>query len=301
MPNTFRLVYVDLATPSLDKALAYYDGVLGATATERLGEATYLSLGLDHHNLVLSLAERAGLSAIGLQLNPGLDLGEVQRRLKALGFGAAIKSDARPGVPRLLEVSDVGGHTFHLLPEMTGNAPGFSRRGIDPVRLGHVAILTTDAARVVTFLVNGLGFTTTDWFEDFVTFVTCNRDHHVLNVIQAPLATMHHLAFQLDGRDHQFRAADLLTRQGLPTLWGPARHTAGHNVASYHHGPDGALIELFNDMDVFVPELGYCEPRPWHADIPQRPKHWPISSMTRWDTRYEFDLATAALGAPPPP
>ena len=60
------------------------------------------------------------------------------------------------------------------------------------------------------------------------------------------------------------------------------------------------MIELYNDMDVFVPELGYCEPRPWHGDLPQVPKHWPISHMSRWDTRYEFDLATAALGGPPP-
>ena len=118
-----------------------------------------------------------------------------------------------------------------------------------------------------------------------MTFVTCNRDHHVLNIIQAPFATLHHLAFQLDGRDHQFRAADLLTRLGTPTLWGPARHTAGHNLASYHYGADGALIELYNDMDVFLPDLVYCEPRPWHGDLPQRPKHWPITAMSRWDTR----------------
>ena len=154
---------------------------------------------------------------------------------------------------------------------------------------------------MIGFLTDGLGFSTTDWFEDFVTFVTCNRDHHVLNVIQAPFATMHHLAFQLNGPDHQFRAADLLTRSGVPTLWGPARHTAGHNVASYHHGADGAVIELYNDMDVFVSELGLCEPRPWHADLPQVPKHWPITQMSRWETRYEFDLATAALGGPPAP
>ena len=301
MPQTFRLAYVDLATPSLDDALAYYNGVLGATPTDRSGEGAYLSLGLDHHNLALRQSDHAGLGAIGLQLNPGADLGEVQRRLQGLGYEAVVKSDVRPGVPRLLEVSGLGGHTFHLLPEMAATARGFSGRGVDPLRIGHVAVLTTDAPRVVSFLVEGLGFSTTDWFDDFVTFVTCNRDHHVLNIIQAPIATLHHLAFQLDGRDHQFRAADLLTRQGVPTLWGPARHTAGHNVASYHHGPDGALIELFSDMDVFVPELGYCEPRPWHADLPQRPKHWSITDMTRWDTRYEFDLATAALGAPPAP
>ena len=298
MPETFRLAYVELSTGSLDAAVGYYDGVLGATQTERSSDAVYLSLGLDHHNLVLRSGGRPGLGALGLQLNAGADLDGLRRRLEGLGLRVAQKSDARPGVPTLLEVSDVGGHTFHLLPEMGASAPGFSGRGIDPVRLGHAAVLTTDAPRLLSFLVDGLGFSTTDWFDDFVTFVTCNRDHHVLNVIQAPFATLHHLAFQLDGRDHQFRASDHLARAGLPTLWGPARHTAGHNIASYHHGADGALIELFSDMDVFIPELGYCEPRPWHGDLPQRPKHWPIAAMTRWDTRYEFDFTTAALGGP---
>ena len=297
MSQTFRLAYVEMATPSLTGALSYYEDVLGATLVERTADGVYLSLGLDHHNLALNEAELAGVAAIGLQLHASVDLGALKVRLEGRGLHTALKSDARPGVPQLLEVAEVGGHTFHLIPEMAAAAPGFSGRGLDPVRLGHVAVLTPDAARVLAFLVDGLGFHTTDWFEDFVTFVTCNGDHHVLNVIQAPVATLHHLAFQLDGRDHQFRAADLLTRRGVPTLWGPARHTAGHNVASYHRGADGALIELYNDMDVFLPDLGYCEPRPWHGDLPQRPKHWPITAMSRWETRYEFDLATAALGA----
>ena len=300
MPSVFRLAYVDLATPSLDRALAYYDGMLGATPVERTGDAAYLSLGLDHHNLALRAADRPGLGAIGLQVAPGLDLGELERRITGMGLSATRQSDARPGVSSLLEIRDVGGHTLHLIPDMAAAAPGFSGRGIDPLRLGHVAVLSTDAAKLVAFLTEALGFSTTDWFEDFVTFVTCNRDHHVLNIIQAPFATMHHLAFQLNGRDGQFRAADHLARHGTPTLWGPARHTAGHNLASYHHGADDAVIELYNDMDVFVPELGYCEPRPWHGDLPQLPKHWPITQMTRWETRYEFDLATAALGGPPP-
>ncbi|TPG16749.1 glyoxalase/bleomycin resistance/extradiol dioxygenase family protein [Sphingomonas koreensis] len=300
MPSVFRLAYVDLVTPSLDEARSYYDGVLGATTVERTGDAAYLSLGLDHHNIALTTGEQPGLAAIGLHVNPELQMADLQSHLKSMGLKVEFRSDARPGVPSMLQVCDLGGHTFQLLPEIAAAGPGFSGRGIDPVRLGHVAILTSDAAAVINFLTNGLGFSATDWFEDFVTFVTCNRDHHVLNVIQAPFSTMHHLAFQLGGADHQVRAADHLARQNTPTLWGPARHTAGHNVASYHHGADGAIIELYNDMDVFVPELGYCEPRPWHGDLPQYPKNWPITQMSRWDTRYEYDLSTAALGGPPP-
>ncbi len=300
MPSTFRLAYVELATPSVEKSLGYYRDILGATATERSSDTAFLSLGLDHHNLALREADRPDLGAIGLHLSTGTDPVALKRRLEGMGLKVSQKSDSRPGVPSMFEVEDVGGHTFHLIPEIKAAGPGFSGNGIEPVRLGHVAVLTTDAAKLISFLVDGLGFSTTDWFEDFVTFVTCNRDHHVLNVIQAPFATLHHLAFQLVGRDHQFRAADHLARCNVPTLWGPARHTAGHNVASYHHGADGAVIELYNDMDVFVPELGYCEPRPWHGDLPQVPKHWPITQMTRWETRYEFDFQTAALGGPPP-
>ena len=298
MPSVFRLAYVDLSTPSLDDAVGYYRDVLGATLGEDSGGSAYLRLGIDDHSVALHQSDRAALNVIGLQVGGGATLRDIAARLRGLGIASTEKQDARPGVPNLLQVDDVGGHSFQLFTEFATAASAFGGAGLEALRMGHVAVLSTDADRLLAFLRDGLGFWTTDWFDDFVTFVTCNRDHHVLNVIQAPIATMHHLAFQLVDREHQFRAADFLAKRNVPTLWGPARHTAGHNIASYHYGADGALIELYNDMDVFVPELGYCEPRPWHGDVPQRPKRWPIGQMTRWDTRYEFDLAAVAFGMP---
>ncbi len=298
MPNVFRLAYVDLATPSLEEARRYYETVLGLRAVEAAGDAVYLSLGLDHHNLALHQDRREGLMAIGLQASADLPLADLAGRLRSLGFASELKSDARPGVSSLLEITDVGGHRFQLIADMATPALGSTGAGVAPLKLGHVAVLSPDAARLLSFLSDGLGFFTTDWFDQLVTFVTCNQDHHVLNVAAAPFATLHHVAFQLGSVEQQVRAADSLTRQNIPTLWGPARHTAGHNIASYHHGADKALIELYNDMDVFVPELGYCEPRPWHGDLPQRPKRWPLTQMTRWDTRYEFSLASVQFGLP---
>jgi catechol-2,3-dioxygenase len=300
MPSVFRLAYVDLATPSLDDARGYYEDVLGLRPVVKNGEAAYLSLGLDHHNLALHRADREGLAAIGLQASREVSLQDLAQRLDRLGFATALKSDARPGVPSLLEVEDVGGHRFQVIGAMDAPAPGFTGTGLGPLKLGHVAVMTPDPHSVVRFLTEGLGFVATDWFDQLVTFVTCNQDHHVLNVAAAPFATLHHLAFQLSGTEHQVRAADLLTRHRVPTLWGPARHTAGHNIASYHHGADKALIELYNDMDVFLPDLGYCEPRPWHGDLPQRPKRWSLTDMTRWETRYEFSLAAVQFGLPRP-
>ena len=298
MPDVFRLAYVDLATPSLEEAISYYRDVIGATAVESGASEAYLSLGLDHHNIALHAASRPSLRAIGLQLRKGIVIEELAKRLRQTGLTVDAMSDARPGVSALLEVR-VGGHRFHLFQDMDMPAPGFGRTGLVPNRIGHLAMLTPEAGKVLQFLTGELGFWTTDWFEEQVTFITCNHDHHVLNVIEAPVTALHHFAFELRGRDHQITAVDQLAQIGRPVVWGPSRHTAGHNFASYHHGADDILIEFYTDMDVFLPDLGSFEPRPWHGDLPQVPKHWMLSQMTRWETRFEFDFLTAAWGAEP--
>ena len=71
------------------------------------------------------------------------------------------------------------------------------------------------------------------------------------------------------------RASDILARNNHPLTWGPARHTIGHNCASYHHNPDGLMIELYAEMDQMLDEeLGYYDPKPWHEFRPQRPRAW---------------------------
>ncbi len=295
MPDVFRIGYVDLATPSLEDATRYYSTTIGATVTESGDGSAFLSLGLDHHNIALHQADRPAMAAIGLQITRALTLDDVEKKLRDAGIAAETKTDSRPGVGPILEVR-VGGHVFQLFQSNEASAPGFGLSGIVPLRLGHIALLTTEARTVIAFLTELLGFWVTDWFEEQVTFLTCNRDHHVLNIIEAPFSTLHHIAFELRGREHQIHAMDQLTKLKHPIVWGPSRHTAGHNFATYHYGADNALVELYTDMDVFLPDLGSFEPRPWHEDLPQTPKHWKFSQMTAWETRYEFDFLTVGFG-----
>lgn len=296
MPKVFRLAYVDLSTASLDDSLDYYGQIIGTTTTERTGSEAYLSLGLDHHNIALRAASGPALRTIGLQIVQSASLDEVAKHLGDLGLRSQLKTDSRPGVPSLLEIPDVGGHTFQLFATMDAPASGFGKVGVVPNRIGHLAVITNQADRMLSFLTDGLGFWKTDWFAEQVTFVTCNRDHHVMNVIDAPFIAAHHLAFELRGRDHLLHAMDQLAQRRLSSLWGPSRHTAGHNLAAYHHGADNLLVELYTDMDVYLPDLGSFEPRPWHEDLPQRPKRWSLSQMTAWETNFEYDFATAAFG-----
>ena len=293
MSKTFRLAYCHFETTDVGRLADYYSEVMGATEVEADGDGNrYFSLGLDHHNIVLSPGQSAGLSVSGYQLRKGLSVDEFGNHLSAAGLSPRVMRDARPSVPELVEV-EVGGHRLQFLAEMAIAAPGFGKRGIVPNRIGHIALISPDAPKLVSFFTEVVGFHTTDWFEQIATFLTCNHDHHVLNIVAAPATKLHHIAFELRGAAHQYVAADLLAAHQLPIVWGPSRHTAGHNYASYHYNPDRTLIELYADMDVFLPDVGYMEPRPWHDDLPQRPKAWPHSEMTAWATPYEFDFAQA--------
>ena len=72
---------------------------------------------------------------------------------------------------------------------------------------------------------------------------------------------------------------------GVNLLWGPSRHTAGHNVAAYHYDPNRVMVELYTEMDQFIPELGMCEPRPWHEHVPMKPEKLGVHGAERLGSR----------------
>ena len=132
-----------------------------------------------------------------------------------------------------------------------------------------------DARAVSDFCVKALGFSVSDWIEDYFVFLRCGPEHHTLNFIRGPGAFMHHFAFQLNDWGHLQKACDVLARHKRALIWGPGRHGVGHNVFVYHRDPDDQIIELFAEMDQMNDEsLGSFEPRSWHHDHPQRPKVW---------------------------
>ncbi len=290
--RAFRLGYVELGGPKPEEQRRYLGEVLGLTETASASGASYHSLGLDHHNVAVVPSERRELRAIGLWVAE--EARDILARVREAGCAADIHHDSRPGVASLVSVEAPGGCRLHLFPEMSFTASGIRKTGVVPIGLGHVAVVSPDAPGLLGFLSNTLGFHITDRIEDLATFLTCTHEHHVLNVIGAPVPTsmLHHMAFGMRDSPHLTIAADQLALSGLPIVWGPSRHTAGHNYASYHFDPTGNLIEFYADMDVFVPELGCFEPRPWHHDMPQRPKTWPATQLSNWQTIFGFDFTS---------
>lgn len=290
MLKPFKLGYASFKTKNLGAMIAYYTEVMGFTLVEQTAGGAYISSGLDHHTIVLTAAESSELEGIGLQLDGRVSMAEVAKKLEALGVPYEWKTDSQPGISELVEMQDPAGNIVQLYSQMTTPAPGFKQTGIVPNKLGHIALCVQDPKKVVAFYQEVLGFQLTDWIGDLANFMTCNQDHHVLNIAASTRTKMHHIAFELRGASHQYASSDLLSRHAIPVLWGPSRHTAGHNIATYHYDPDQHVVELYTDMDLYLGELGYMEPRPWHKELPQYPKVWPVDSLTHWETAFVFDL-----------
>jgi catechol 2,3-dioxygenase-like lactoylglutathione lyase family enzyme len=292
-PKVFQLGYVALETADIERTRAHYLETIGMTETARGDDgSTFLSVGFGHHDIVLRQAKQKSLLHVGLQLKPHISVRDLYSQAREFGLRADVKTDSQPGIAELVEVEGPGGNVFQFYSAMESPASGFRKSGVAPLRLGHVAVISPEGDKLIKFYQDFLGFWYTDDIEGIATFLTCNRDHHVINVVNAPEARVHHIAFELRGSSDHAAAADVLRSTGVKQLWGPSRHTAGHNIAGYHHDPDRVMLELYTEMDVFIPELGIHEPRPWHEHFPMRPKRWQMTELNAWGAEFAFNLAT---------
>ena len=285
-----RLVYADFHSTNVDGMVDYYVNVMGYSITEEKDGIFYLSNCLDHHNIVITPGEENAVKSLGYQLNRKQTIEEVYEELQSKGIVAKVLKNTKPGIAELIELQDPDGIVIELFNDITLSKNGYSSSGIVPLKLGHIAFCAINHQEVVDFYQDVLGFHFTDKIgENFCNFLTCNMDHHVLNIVASDQSKLHHIAFQLKDASHQNASSDLLQKFNHPVIWGPSRHTAGHNIATYHYDPDGHVIELYTDMDVFLPELGIFEPRPWHKELPLKPKVW--NSLSSWGTEFQMDLS----------
>jgi catechol 2,3-dioxygenase-like lactoylglutathione lyase family enzyme len=272
MTRVVKLGHVSLRSADVPRLVDYYTEVLDFAAAGGEGGRSYLTVGADPHVLTIEPGE-PGLVHVGFQIEGSPD--EAARRLRSEGIAGALKSDAEPGIPSLLEVEDPEGNVLQLYGERELRAEEPAGE-LTPRKLGHVCYLVKDVQRALEFYERVLGFRWSDWIGDFFVFLRCNADHHSVNLLRSERnRRLHHIAYELRDWEQVKLACDRLPRDGFPLVWGPGRHGPGHNVFTYHRDPDGSLVELFCELDVMTDESSGCfEARPWHEDVPQRPKVW---------------------------
>ena len=286
MISVKRLAHVTLKTPDVKRQAEYYQSIVGLGLVEQGAGRAVLATKLGLETIVLERGAAAELGAIAFQIAPGTDLDRVGHELATRQIAYEMRSDITPGVAKAVVFRDVYGSQIELFADYSFAGCDRQAAGIGPIKLGHVARFVDSASAGERFYTEVLGFRVSDWRTTVSVFMRCGPDHHTINVFESPKPGLAHIAFEVKDFSELQRACDVLASNRLLLDWGPSRHVIGHNISCYHRSPDGLRIEVYTEMDQMKDEtLGYFEPRPWHEDMPQRPKVWPLdTSRNYWAT-----------------
>jgi catechol 2,3-dioxygenase-like lactoylglutathione lyase family enzyme len=123
-----------------------------------------------------------------------------------------------------------------------------------PRRLSHVVIGAIDPAASRRFFADGIGFHLSDEVPAFgASFLRCSNDHHNLLIQAAPVAFLHHTAWEMEDVDAVGRAAAaMLAAHPERHVWGLGRHGYGSNHFWYLRDPAGSFAEYSSDLDVIA-------------------------------------------------
>jgi catechol 2,3-dioxygenase-like lactoylglutathione lyase family enzyme len=285
-----KLSHAVYETPDVAKQAEYYTEVLGLSEVGKSNGTVYLGGKIDPHSVVLKHGGAARCTAIGFQLGHDQDLAAFGKQVAGHGIKVDTATDPEPGIATAVSFDDFKGTRLTVYAQREPSHQGYTGKGIQPHKLGHVAFHVADVKACTDWYTKVLGLRVSDWMGDFFSFLRCDRDHHTINLVGTGQNAHHHTAFELRDWGHMQTSSDFLSQKGFKIIWGPGRHGIGHNLFTYHRGPNGLITEFFCELDqVADDDTGLFEPRPWHRDNPQMSKVWPKGPES------------ANLWGPPPP
>jgi catechol 2,3-dioxygenase-like lactoylglutathione lyase family enzyme len=257
--------------------------VLGLVEVERTGDSAYLTQPshlthpAPHHSVQYIQGDEAALDRVGLQATDRAALQELRGRVGAAGLEIISDGPEGPGIAAAFRFAGPDGHTFEVFADMEGHERRGPAHAVKPRRLGHVTLSVGDATGpTLGLLTDVLGFRVSDYVstgapQPSVAFLRCNPLHHTIGLLVGPPG-LHHYAFEVATLGELGLLGDVLDRAGGRYLWGPGRHGAGDNIATYHLDPAGVMVEHYADMQLIFDDR--WEPRTWAADDSRALNTW---------------------------
>ena len=134
---------------------------------------------------------------------------------------------------------------------------------VRPSNLTHVVYGTPDQAATLRFFTEALGFEISDQLPGIIAFTRCGEVHHNVAVQAAPVAFVHHIAFEVDSVDDVVRGGSALVEADPDRqVWGVGRHAIGSNWFWYLREPAGTFVEYTADIDRISAQDLY-RPKEW--------------------------------------
>jgi catechol 2,3-dioxygenase-like lactoylglutathione lyase family enzyme len=275
-----RLTTLTVAVPDVSAAVPFYRDF----GLDHLGDGRFATLD-GGQQLHLVHRDHRGLVEIGIGCDDPDDLDRLAGNLTRAQIPHRRHPDAVTTVDEgsgiRVRISIAPHYQQAPTPQPPTNAPGSDRRvndrapgstrtgPVQPRRLGHVVVGSTDAARSEHLFIDVLGFRVSDTVRRVGTFVRCSTDHHNLMVAAAPAKFLHHTSWQVDDIDEVGRgAAGMVAADHSRHVWGLGRHNVGGNFFWYLRDPAGNFAEYYSDLDI-ITEAPRWEPGHWSGRTSQ--------------------------------
>ena len=108
------------------------------------------------------------MSALLSRFAPDADLDAFEKQVAAQGVKTERKKDPEPSVTDVVTFADPKGTIMQVFKRDAFAHQKFTRKGIVPHKLGHVAFHVTDVKHVTKFYCDVLGFRESDWMGGFL-------------------------------------------------------------------------------------------------------------------------------------
>lgn len=296
-----------LAVTNLEKTQRFAED-FGLHTVRNDGSTLYMkTAGGGAYSYVAQQANERALLGLGFLVETESDLEEAVREhggtpiveLSAPGGGKATTVTSPDGIQIQLAHGIAEDEPQGPQPHLKINSPGEwlrysapqSSRPAGPAtlyRLGHVGLYTKDYKTNAEWLQRVLGLKLSDVLygeapdKPVVGFFRIDRgtdwvDHHTIFLGQMGLTGLHHLSFEVQDFEAQFRSHRWLLQQGWEPNWGVGRHPLGSHVFDVWFDPDRFRYETFSDTDLLNDQhdagahaIHEQDLDAWSSDSPER-------------------------------
>jgi 3,4-dihydroxyphenylacetate 2,3-dioxygenase len=302
--DILRAAYAELLVTDLDKAEAFYVGLLGMLVTAREPGVLYLRGWEErqHHSIVLRQAPAAAVSRIGFRVRSEDDLAPLAIAIETAGGRVRWSEGELAGMGRVLHAVDPFGFPlefFYAIEQRETQLQRFDiQRGAPILRFDHFNLHVPQPEGVLGFW-RTLGFRcseyiSTDGDDERVTGAWLLRKPGVHDVAltagRGP--RLHHVGLWVSEPASVLRACDQLAAAGHVAAIerGPGRHGVSNAFFVYLRDPDGHRVELYS-----------CDY--WTGDPDHRALRWSVSDprcRSFWGTRAPdswYEESSSVLGS----
>ena len=278
--------HVGLLSPSIAVHARFYLEAWGLQSAGEDQHARYFrGSSSEHHILSLHPADRRGLHHLAFSVDGREAVDAAATELERRGITVVAQPgdlDERGGGYGL-RFLDPENRCIELSAGVAEHSNGWSAKRVEPRRLCHVVLNTAQFDEVVEFYTDVLGFRVSDWNENQMAFLRCNRKHHVVAFNRADHASVNHVAYVMANVDGVMRGLSDLRARGQEPDWGPGRHGPGSNIFCYYKDPCGYVSEFSSDMEYIEDEATH-EPVRWRRG-PELADRWGTAGPPGADVR----------------